>query len=251
MVKRMLTLLQLVNIACIVDPLELTRFEVATQGQLVRHAPPERRSLQPKEILYAKYETNFTIVKVYAVLVPNIPTEKLRDEIRKKELAAIKAGLKKAGYSDLDVMVISKVYEELLQKDPIQDWIVKAAQGHNEKERKPQVGRCDLTHVYPARNGPGRVGNPDIGYQSGRSVLKLYSGRQSGEDDYFFLGKRPRRSEKLCIIPDPDKFLFHENARSISGSPSAGRRASTWRVAQVRLRGRSRSATASTSDRRT
>jgi len=213
--KRMLALLQAVNIACIVDPLELTRFEVQTEGQFVRYVPPERRSLQPKEVLYAKHENNFTIVKVYAILVPNIPTDKLRDQIRKKELAGIKAGLKKLGYSDLEVTVISKIYEELLQKDPIQDFIVAAAQGHNEKERKPQVGRCDLTHVYPALNGPGREGNPDLGYKPGRSVLKLYTGRQSGDDDYFFLGKRPRRSEKLCIVPNPDKFLFHENTEAL------------------------------------
>ncbi|MBK9165884.1 MAG: hypothetical protein IPM24_00285 [Bryobacterales bacterium] len=207
--KRLGALLQAVNIACVVDPIELKDFKVETVGRVIRHLPPERRNLLPKEVLYSRSYDLFTPVRVNAVLVPNIPTEELRKKLRAQELALLKKGLKAGGVDDATAAVIAKVYEELLQKDPLIEIIAKLAESHNERVREIQVGNCDLLHVYPKKNGPGRDGNPNQGYRRGRSVLWIYAKRPQGEDDYFFVGRIPRGSDSLCIVPRPDNFIFH------------------------------------------
>ena len=90
--------------------------------------------------------------------------------------------------------------------------------------KKYNVGRCDLINVYPRINGPGKAGNPDIGYKPGRSVLKLYSARVQGENNFYYLGKRQFKTEDLCIIPDWSRLIPSPRVRNLEGS-SIGNRA--------------------------
>ncbi|MGC4049800.1 MAG: hypothetical protein QM757_09840 [Paludibaculum sp.] len=169
--------------------------------------------MRDKEVLYSRYDNLFTVVRVIAVLVPDVPIDKVRSKARSLELDAFRKGLQKLGVKKETADVLASIYDKTLDSDPVLDEIVKMAQQYQNKTKdEQQVGACDLVTVYPKKNGSGQAGNPDQGYKPGVSVLKLYTGRVQGEDDYFFIGKRINRSDLLCIVPMADHFLFNEDS---------------------------------------
>jgi len=235
--KRLYKWLDYLTVACQVAPIQLDSFEVQTQGRLISKAPPRNRPLQTKEVLYSKYDNMFTVVRVIAVLVPEIPDGDVKSRARSAELALLRAALKAKGVDEKTADFVANWYDQTFESDPFMDELVRLAQKYRTTTRNPQqVGACDLEHVYPKRNGPGVLGNPDVGYRQGHSILKLYTGRQSGEDDYFYTGKLIRRRESLCIIPKPGHFLFNDKgavveARRLKNDPCAFHD-------EVRVRGR-------------
>jgi hypothetical protein len=225
--RRIQAWLNYLSIACLVSPIELSDFRIETQGRLITASPRRNRALRDKEVLYSRYDNLFTVVRVLAVLVPDVPIDKVRSKARSLELDAFRKGLQKAGVKKETAYLLASIFDKTLDSDPVLDEIVKMAQAYQNKTKdEQQVGACDLVTVYPRKNGSGQAGNPDQGYKPGISVLKLYTGRVQGEDDYFFVGKRINRSDLLCIVPKPENFLFNEDAlrvekQRISNNPCA------------------------------
>ncbi|MGJ5815303.1 hypothetical protein [Paludibaculum fermentans] len=214
--RRIQAWLNYLSVACLVAPIELSDFRVETQGRLITASPRRNRALRDKEVLYSRHDNLFTVVRVIAVLVPEIPIDKVRSKARSLELEAFRKGLQKAGVKKETADLLASIFDKTLDSDPVLDELVKMAQAYaNKTKDEQQVGACDLVTVYPKKNGSGRAGNPDQGYKPGVSVLKLYTGRVQGEDDYFFIGKRINRSDLLCIVPIDRHFLFSQDAQRV------------------------------------
>lgn len=212
--RRLQAVLNYLSIACMVSPIELDSFKVQTQGRLVTAAPKRNRALRDREVLYSRWDDGFTVVRVLAELKPEIPAGQVKSKARSVELAAFRKALQAAGVSKEQSDLLTNLYDKTLETDPFIDEMVKLAQQYaNKTSDEQQVGACDLVVVYPRKNGSGAAGNPDAGYKPGKSVLKLYTGRVQGEDDYFYIGKKINRTDDLCIVPKPEKFLFTPNAQ--------------------------------------
>lgn len=212
--RRMQQFLNYLAVACLVSPIELDRFKVQTQGRVVTTAPKRNRPLRDREVLYSRWDDGFTVVRVLAELKPEIPPGEVKSRTRSLELAAFRKALQLAGVPKSEADALTNFYDKTLETDPFIDEMVKLAQKYSNKTTdEQQVGSCDLVVVYPKLNGSGAAGNPDAGYKRGKSVLKLYTGRVQGEDDYFYIGKRINRSDQLCIVPYPAHFLFTYDAQ--------------------------------------